>query len=139
NIPAGMMKNANVVKRAESIRFEITGKNVAHLIRKVAYTILNENGERWADYTIGYDKLRSIESFDGALYDAFGKKIKSLKKSDIKDVSGDDDASLADYDRSKWYTFFYKTYPYTVEYEVELKFKGTMFAPTWIPQERSVM
>ncbi|MEO8404791.1 MAG: hypothetical protein ABI480_09355, partial [Chitinophagaceae bacterium] len=63
NIPAGMMKNANVVKRAESVRFEITGKNVAHLIRKVAYTILNENGERWADYTIGYDKLRSIESF----------------------------------------------------------------------------
>ncbi|MEO8406791.1 MAG: DUF3857 domain-containing protein, partial [Chitinophagaceae bacterium] len=76
---------------------------------------------------------------DGALYDAFGKKIKNLKKSDIKDVSGDDDASLADDDRSKWYSFFYKVYPYTVEYEVELKFKGTMFTPTWIPQERSVM
>src|SRR5687767_2324486 len=76
NIPAGLMKNANVVKRTEDIRFEITEKNRAWSRKKVAYTILNEQGEEWAYFFMGYDKLRSIESFEGSLFDASGKKIK---------------------------------------------------------------
>lgn len=139
NIPAALLKNANVVKRIDDIRFEITEKNQARLYQKVAYTILNEQGDRWAYFSTGYDKLRSIESFDGSLFDASGKKIKSLKKSDIKDVSGSDDASLADDNRVKWHSFFYKVYPFTVEYEVEIRYKGTMFLPDWIPQEKEVM
>lgn len=139
NIPGALLKNANVVKRMEVNRYEITEKNRAVLYYKVAYTILNEQGEKWAYFSEVYDKLRSIESFKGTLYDATGKKINSLKKSDIKDVSGADDASFADDNRIKWHSFFYKGYPFTVEYEVELRFKGTMFLRDWIPQERSVM
>lgn len=139
NIPANLLKNANVVKRMEHIRFEITEANKARYIQKVAYTILNEQGDRWASFTEWYDKLRSIESFDGDLYDASGKKIRSLKKSEIRDVSGSDDASLADDNRLKWHSFFYKVYPFTVEYEVEVKFRGTMFSPDWIPQEKAMM
>ena len=138
NIPDSLLKNANVVKRAEVSRFEITEKNRARFFYKVAYTILNEQGDRWAYYSEGYDKLRSIESFDGTLFDANGRKIKSLKKSDIKDVSGTDE-SLADDNRVKWHSFFYKVYPYTVEYETEVRYKGTMFLPDWIPQEKPVM
>lgn len=139
NISPELLKNVNVVKRMEMMHYEITENNKAILRYKVAYTILNEQGDQWAYFSEGYDKLRSIESFDGTLFDASGKKIKSLKKSDIKDVSGDDDASLADDNRVKWHSFFYKVYPYTVEYEVELKFKGTMFLRDWIPQEKPVM
>src|SRR5688572_5832811 len=138
-IPPHLLKNANVVKRMESLRYEITEKNKATIKQKVAYTILNENGEAWATFQEWYDKLRSIESFDGTLYDAMGKKIKNLRKSEIKDVSGSDDASLADDNRIKWHSFFYKVYPFTVEYEVEIRMKGTMFSPQWIPQERSIM
>jgi Domain of Unknown Function with PDB structure (DUF3857)/Transglutaminase-like superfamily len=137
-IPASLVKNVNVVKRMEQMEFRITEGNKAIYRRKVAYTILNELGEKWATFVEGYDKLRSIESFEGTLYDAAGKKIKSLKKSDIKDESGND-GSLADDSRYKWHSFFYKVYPYTVEYEVEVKYKGTMFLPTWKPQERPVM
>lgn len=139
NIPLSLIKNANVVKRMENLRYEITEKNKATIKHKVAYTILNENAEEWAYFHEWYDKLRSIESFEGTLYDASGKKIKSLKKSEIKDVSGGDDASLADDNRYKMHSFYYKVYPFTVEYEVEIRMKGTMFSPQWIPQERSVM
>ncbi len=139
NIPAALLKNANVVKRTEEIRYVINEKNKAKLYQKVAYTILNEKGDRWGGYVEGYDKLRSIESFEGSLYDANGKKLKSLKKGDIKDVSANDDANLADDSRMKWHNFFYKIYPYTVEYEVELSYKGTMFLPQWMPQERGIM
>ncbi|MBK6936794.1 MAG: DUF3857 and transglutaminase domain-containing protein [Chitinophagaceae bacterium] len=109
-------------------------------MQKVAYTILNEAGDKWAYFSEWYDKLRSIESFDGTLYDAAGNKIKSLKKGDIKDESGGSDGtSLADDNRLKWHSFFYKVYPFTVEYEVEVRYKGTMFLPRWVPQERPVM
>jgi hypothetical protein len=139
NIPSLLLKGADVVKRSEELRFEITEKNSARYIHKVAYTILNEAGERWAYFSEGYDKLRSIESFEGTLFDASGNKIKSLKKTDLKDESGSSDASLADDFRIKWHSFFYKVYPYTVEYEVVVKYKGTMFLPRWLPQERPVM
>jgi Domain of Unknown Function with PDB structure (DUF3857)/Transglutaminase-like superfamily len=139
NIPEALLKNANAVKRMEILRFEISNGNHATYYQKVAYTILNERGDRWASFAEGYDKLRSIESFEGTLFDAAGKKIKSLKKSDIKDVSGSDDANLMDDNRIKWHSFFDKAYPFTVEYEVEVRYKGTMFMPDWIPQQRPVM
>jgi hypothetical protein len=139
NIPKELLKNANAVKRTDVIFFEITEGNRATFRRKVAYTILNEQGDKWAYFGEGYDKLQSIESFDGTLFDANGKKIKSLKKADIKDVSGSDEGSLADDNRYKWHNFFYKVYPYTVEYEIEVRYKGTMFMPDWIPLEKPLL
>lgn len=138
-IPAPLLKGATVVKRSEEFYFSITEANKAVLKHRFAYTILNEQGDRWAYCAAGYDKLRTVESLEGTLYDAEGKKIKSLKKSDIKDESGNSDASLADDSRVKWHNFFYKVYPYTVEYEVELRYKGTMFLPDWQPQEKPEM
>lgn len=134
-IPAALLKDASVVKRMELVRFEISLTNEASLTYKVAYTILNEQGDRWALFQVGYDKLRTVSTFTGTLYDASGKKLKSLKKSDIKDESGMDDVSLADDNRVKWHDFFYKGYPYTVEYEMVMNYKGTMFLPSWTPQE----
>src|SRR5688572_30171870 len=74
HIPAELKKNASVVKRMDEVRFEITEKNKATYYQKVAFTILDEKGDRWAAFAMGYDKLRSIESFDGSLFDANGKK-----------------------------------------------------------------
>src|SRR5690348_5356584 len=71
-IPAGLLVNANAVKRTEEMLFEITEGNRARYRHKVAYTILNEQGEKWAFFGEGYDKLRSIESFEGRLFDSNG-------------------------------------------------------------------
>ena len=138
-IPQTLLKDADVVKRVDELRYEITEGNKARIFRKVAYTILNEKGDRYSYCVEGYDKLRSVESFEGTLYDGTGKKIRNLKKSEIKDLSGTDDMSLADDNRMKLHNFFYKVYPYTVEYETEVRFKGTMFSPVWIPQETEEM
>lgn len=51
------------------------------------------------------------------------------------DRSGSDDGSLADDNRLKYHNFYYRNYPYTVEYETEIKFNYTMFYPGWIAQE----
>src|SRR5687767_3096847 len=95
-IPAKLMENAGAVKRIEQASFEITEGNKAVYKLKVAYTILNEQGDRWGAFSEGYDKLRSIESFEGRLYNAAGEKIRSTKKSEIRDESSASDGLAAD-------------------------------------------
>jgi hypothetical protein len=135
DIPAALLKNANVVLRSSTTRFELTGVGRAREYDKYAVTILNERGDKHAFLVEPYDKLHTIETLEGTLYDASGKKIKSLKKSDVEDYSGTGENDLAADARYKKHNFYYKVYPYTVEYEVEIKYYYTMFYPGWVPQE----
>lgn len=132
-IDTALLKKANAVKRFEEIRFEVVDVDKARFYHKYAITILNEKGDRFANLVEYYDKLQSIVSIGGKLYDAYGQKIKSLKNSDVLDKSGTGANELADDNRIKTHNFYCKTYPYTVEYEVELKFNQTMFYPRWDP------
>lgn len=132
-IPANLLINANAVKRYEDIRFEVSDLEKARYFRKVAYTILNEKGDKFAKLLEYYDKLQTVVSIEGRLFDETGKKIKILRNADVQDRSGTEGGSLADDNRIKFHSFYHKIYPYTVEYEVELKFNYTMFYPGWIP------
>jgi transglutaminase-like putative cysteine protease len=135
-IDAALLKDASVVKRYELIRFEIKDPGSAVYYYKTAITILNENGDDHAGWAESYDKFSSIRSVDASLYDATGKKIKSLKSAEISDRSGTSEGSLAEDNRYKSHNFHYKVYPYTVEYEVEVKVEQLMFIPSWMPVER---
>src|ERR1700748_3052025 len=75
-IPTLLLKGAHVIKRMEEVRFEISSLNKAKMYEKYALTILDENGEDYAVLSEQYDKLTTIESIEGRLYDADGKKIK---------------------------------------------------------------
>lgn len=132
-IPASLLKNANMVIRYEEFKFTVKSVNKATEYHKYVYTVLNEKGDRFARAVEWYDKLRSVDYIDGVLYDAAGKKIKSLKKGDISDLSGTDEGSLADDNRVKAHNFYHRTYPYTVEYEIKMDIEYTMFFPTWMP------
>ncbi|MBS1662257.1 MAG: DUF3857 and transglutaminase domain-containing protein [Bacteroidetes bacterium] len=135
SIPASLQTNADVVLRIDETRFEITAVGRAREYHHYALTILNERGDKHARLVLDYDKLHEIESISGTLYDATGKKIKSLKKQDISDYSGTGDESLISDDRVKVHSFYYKVYPYTIEYETEVKYYYTMFFPGWVPLE----
>ena len=134
-IPAALLKDADAVKRNEELRFELVDVGKARLYHKYVVTVLNENGDKYVQLIEDYDKLHSIELIDGTLFDANGKKIRSLKKSEITDISGNGDATMVDDNRIKFHSFYCKNYPYTVEYEVEVKYNYTMFFPTWLPVE----
>lgn len=134
-IPESLKKDANVVKRMETIEFRIINTGEAVLYHKYALTILNENGDDNAALVEYYDKLQKINSIEGALYDAAGNQLKKLKSREIMDLSAVDDNNLMDDSRRKVHQFYYKSYPYTVEYEVQTKFNNTLFFPTWLPVE----
>jgi hypothetical protein len=135
SIPENLKKNANVVKRMEEIVFEIVNLKEAVYRRKVAYTILNENAERYAAMVVGYDKLRKVSSFEGTLYDAKGNVLRKAKSKDIKDFSAVQDISLFDDNRVKVLDFTNQFYPYTVEFETEVKYNNTYMLPDWFPQQ----
>lgn len=134
-ISEDMKKDANVVKRMEEFEFRFINTGEAVLRHKYALTVLNENGDRYAVLMEYYDKLEKIVSIEGALYDASGTQLKKMKTKDAMDLTAVDDNNLMDDNRRKVHQFFYKSYPYTVEYEVETKFNYTLFFPTWLPQE----
>ena len=134
-IPKELLKEANVVKRMEEVRFEIINTGETLLYKKYALTVANEAGAKYAQFWQSYDKLIQIRSIEGSLYDAQGKLLKKLKNKEIEDVSGVSDNNLFDDSRVKTHNFYYTVYPYTVEYEVEVKFNNTLFMPSWIPQE----
>lgn len=138
-INASLLKKANVIKRVEEVHFDIRSLKNTTLTYKYALTILNEKGDKHAYFVEWYDKLREISSIEGTLYDAAGKLIKKLKPKEVQDLSGVDNISLMDDNRKKVHSFYHKVYPYTVEYEVQIKYNHTFHFPGWMPQDAEFM
>jgi hypothetical protein len=129
-----LLKNANAVLRFEEIRFEVINNGKAVYKNHYVITILNESGENWAECSEYYDKSRKIRSVEGILYDARGVAIKKMKTRDMEDLSGVSDGTLIDDSRIKRHNFYYRVFPYTIEYDIELEYNSTLFFPSWFPQ-----
>lgn len=132
-IAPGLLKNANAVLRLEELRFEIINPGKAVFRNHYVITILNENGDYWAEFSEYYDKFQKIEFIEGALYDAAGKQIKKIKTKDAEDISGVSESSLIDDNRVKRHNFYNRVYPYTIEYTSEVEYSSTLFFPKWVP------
>ncbi|MDZ4794938.1 MAG: DUF3857 domain-containing protein [Bacteroidota bacterium] len=135
-IALALLKNANAVLRLEEQRYEIVNPGKGILKNHYVITILNENGDYWAEFSEYYDKHRKIESIDAVLYDAAGKQLKKIKAKDVEDISGVSEGSLMDDNRVKRHNFYHRVYPYTIEYAVEIECNNTLFFPPWVPQGR---
>lgn len=131
-IPKDLLK-ANAVVRNSNIRIEIKSEGKATLNYTYALTILNHLGDRYAGLEVQYDKLMPLKYISGCLYDANGKKLKSISKSDFSDRSSTSAISLAEDDRVKEFDFNWNIYPYTVEYEYEIEIKSLFYLPDWYP------
>ncbi len=133
-IPAALKEKAHAVKRMEEITFTMTSSSEALYTEHYVITILDGNGEDHARLVVPYDKLREIRSIRGVLYDEAGKSVKKLKQGDLEDIGLTDGFSIATDDRAKKYAFYHSTFPYTVEFEVTMRFNNTYIFPDWLPQ-----
>lgn len=130
-IPDSLLKEAAVVLRVEETRIVIHSIKSATVMHKIAYTVLNEAGNSFADYSNFYDNFERLTEATGKLFDASGKQIKTIRKKDMADLAYNDNFSLAGDVRIKRHDFYYKSYPYTVEYEDEKEYNGIYEFPTW--------
>lgn len=133
-IPEALLKNADVVQRVEEVTMKLNDLRDMRVTHKVVLTILNEKGDKYSGFSSWYDKYREITGFRGALYDASGKQLRKLKQSEVSDRSGVSDNNLIDDSRIKSHDFYYKVYPYTIEYEVETRYRSTAGFRPWTPQ-----
>lgn len=134
-LPDSLLTHADAVVRFDETRIIIHSTGSATVQHTYAYTILNEAGNSFAQYQALYDNFEKLSEASGKLYDAFGKQIKSVKKKEMEDVAYDDNFSLALDGRIKRHNFYYKNYPYTVEYEEEMEYNGIYEFPTWRPMD----
>ena len=71
-ISPALLKNANAVLRFEEIRLEVISTKQTKFRNHYVITVLNEKGDRWAEFSEYYDKHREVSSVEGILYDANG-------------------------------------------------------------------
>jgi hypothetical protein len=128
-----LLTHANAITRTQQIKLVIKNIGSATAYYKSAITILNEAGANYARFEEFYDKFQTISNVEGELYDAQGKKIRSMKKDELFDGAATDDFSLVDDGRVKTHDFSASIYPYTVEYTYTVEMNGLMFLPLWEP------
>jgi len=128
-IPDNLKQGMYAVIREREVRFDIQSKNSTIYYKREVITILNGRAKQYAQIGEWYDKLRSIKSLKATVYDAFGREIKKLKNSDIKDESEFDGFSLLSDNRSKTADLTQAVYPYTIELEVETQIRYLYSAP----------
>lgn len=132
-IPDSLTKNANYVIRNDEYNIEVKSMEDVVIHHKYAITVLNENGDAYAVYHNTYTKDEPLNDIDGNLYDALGKKLKNIKRKDIHDEPLEDGFSLMRDTRVKYHNWYWKNYPYTVEYEDEQELNQILFLPDWSP------
>jgi hypothetical protein len=137
-IPVELLKDANLIKRNETVEINIKDAGHAIIKRTYAYTILNDKGDPYAEFTSYYDKFQSIDDIEGKLFDATGKELKKVRKKDISDLGGEAGMSVSD-NRSKNHSFYHKDYPYTIEYTSVVSLNGMFWLPGWVPQLSNAM
>jgi Domain of Unknown Function with PDB structure (DUF3857)/Transglutaminase-like superfamily len=138
DIPADLMKNADVVVREDAMIFRIQAKNHATLTVRFVATILNNKGNSYARIAVTYSKLDKINALSGTVFDGSGSRIVKLKNSEIQDQSLSDGETLYRDDRVKTADLKQSSFPYTVEFEYEVEYKYLYDIPdSWLlPDER---
>lgn len=134
-LPAALAAGADAVVRSERLRFTVTTPGLATTHVQRAVTVLNLNGREHALQAVLYDRFRSLKSLQGSLLDAQGRKIRELKKSDLKDESAISDFSLYEDHRVRYAQLYHEVYPYTAVFEYEIAHQGLISWPAWYPQE----
>ncbi|WP_430932990.1 DUF3857 domain-containing protein [Saccharicrinis sp. 156] len=130
-IPAELLKGADAVVRKKSTVVEVVSESKMYCSEKFAITILKESGKDKALFRESYTNLSSVSNITAIVYDALGKKVKSIPTGEINDFTAISGASLYEDRRVKAIDPKYSVYPFTVEYTFEKKYNSAYYLHGW--------
>jgi hypothetical protein len=133
-IDTALLKNANAVVRKERVVFEVKSPGEAAMSATQAVTLLNERSGH-NKLTLHYSSFNKIKKIKGRIFDAAGNLVREVEKGEIKDLSAISDFSIYEDSRVRQVEIAHSEYPYTVEFEYEINYKGLFSYPGWFPQE----
>lgn len=130
-IPVTLRAGANaVVRNSETELIMLSPENVIMTVKK-AVTVLNKAGEEHAVQVLYYNKNTTIKTAKGYILDAYGNQTSKFALNNFVDQSAISDFSLYEDDRVKYYNPTITSYPFTIVYEYELRFKQNLVLPDW--------
>jgi len=133
NIPAALKENSDAVIRNSTQDFKVLSTKEAQEKVRSAITIFNE--ESAYDYlVVHYNQFKKVGKIKAKIFDQYGKEIRKIEKGEIIDQLAYDGFSIYSDARLKYIDLSYGVYPYTVEYEYEVKHEGLRGYPIWQPQ-----
>ena len=130
-IPKELKVDADAVVREKTTTVEVFSPSKMIYDEKYVITILKESGKDKALFQEGYSKFMSISGISATVYDAEGKKVKSIPQDEIKDYASVSGFSLYEDDRVKVIDPKYAVYPYTVEYYFQRKCNSAYYLQGW--------
>jgi hypothetical protein len=135
-IPSELRKDAKVVIREQKRIVTLPSIKEQIIEEQYTITILNKKGRAHADILAYYDKNSEVEIKYAHLYDAFGKKIKSMKQHQVvirSAVTSNYEALDMSDSKMKIFSFMHSDYPYTVSYSVKKRLAQSMHIASWLP------
>ncbi|MBC7401261.1 MAG: DUF3857 domain-containing protein [Mucilaginibacter sp.] len=138
-IAKNLLPYASAIMRnkEETIEVKSLDNTIYHV--KAAITILNKNGNDQAHIFIWHNKSTTIKYAKGVVYDAWGKKISKFSESDFTDASAANNFSLFEDSRVLHFIPAVTDYPYTIEYEYEVRSKQSLNFQNWQPNRNTGM
>lgn len=134
-IPVALKENAYSIVLNNQIDFVCESETDAVKKETFTVTIQNEKGKDAGNFIIMCDKFSSLSKFSGEVHDQTGKLIRKIKKSELQMSEYSSGLTTDDYTYS--YECSAASYPYTVKYEWEIKYKGGLINyPSFLPQDR---
>ena len=131
-IPKELLPYASAVVREDKLTVNVQDLDNTIVYAKMAITILNNNGDHVANINLFHDKSQIIKFIKGTVYNEFGKPIRKFSESDFEDKSAWDGFSLFEDTKVKNFFPSITDYPYTIEYEYELRLKQSLDFPKWV-------
>lgn len=132
-ISKDLLPYASAIIRNKEVTIQVADLNSTIYHIKTAITVLNKNGDNLARIVIWHNKSNNIKYVKGLIYDEYGKQTSKFSESNFDDVSAANDFSLFEDSRVKHYSPPVTSYPYTIEYEYELRSKQTLNFDSWKP------
>ena len=128
-VPDSIKKNVGVIVQYESTVFTVQDIDEAALNVRRIFTVVNEDGKDELGFHEYTSKFRSLADAELKVYDANGRLIsKHRKKEMMTQAIGE---GLVDDGYVTYYSVNATSYPVTIDVEYEIKFKGTLFYPTY--------
>jgi len=133
SIPEALKKGANSVVRESKITYAIKNGNQISIRDYTATTLLNSKALNLAHLKIFYNTTDKLKIINATIYDAQGRKVRSIKRSEMKDYSMAGDATLYSDQRVVYSQVVPISYPFTVVYEYEITYNQLYGIKTYSP------
>ncbi len=131
-----LLKNAHSVKREETINFEVKDIDFAKLSVHQVFTVLDAEADDVLFFMKESDEFTKLTDAEIKVFDAHGNPVNRYKMKEMRAV-GTGDGLVVD-GMVYYFRVAAPSYPITVEYDYDIKYKGTLNYPDYqiqIPEQ----